>query len=92
MSCQLHAPGSFTPWERALGANWIGGWVDPRVCLDDMEKLKFLIVPVLELQPLCCPARRQSLYRLRYRVSLNYVYIRTPPYDFMAWRESSYPV
>jgi hypothetical protein len=23
-------PGRFTPWERAPGIHWIGGWVDPR--------------------------------------------------------------
>jgi hypothetical protein len=22
-------PGRFTPWERALGTDWIGGWVGP---------------------------------------------------------------
>jgi hypothetical protein len=26
------------PGERAPGPHWIGGWVDPRVGLDDMEK------------------------------------------------------
>jgi hypothetical protein len=31
-----------------------------------MEKRKFLTLPGLELRPLCCPARSQSLYRLRY--------------------------
>jgi hypothetical protein len=30
----------------------IGGWVDPRVGLKDMEKRKFLNQPGLELQPL----------------------------------------
>jgi hypothetical protein len=29
----------------------IGGWVDPRVDLDDVEKRKFLTLPGLELQP-----------------------------------------
>jgi hypothetical protein len=37
--------------------------------LDDMEKLKFWTLPVLELVPLGHPARRQSLYGLRYRDS-----------------------
>jgi hypothetical protein len=27
-----------TPGERATGNHWIGGWVDPRAGLDDMEK------------------------------------------------------
>jgi hypothetical protein len=61
-------PYSFTPKERARGARWIGGWVDPSASLDDMEKWKFLTLPGLELQTLCCPARSQSLYRLRYRL------------------------
>jgi hypothetical protein len=30
-------PGRFTPGERAPGTHWIGGWVDPRVGLDDVE-------------------------------------------------------
>jgi hypothetical protein len=35
-----------------------GGWVDLRADLDDLEKRKFLILPGLELQPLCRPACR----------------------------------
>jgi hypothetical protein len=31
-------PGRFTPRERAAGTIWIGGWVDPRASLDDVEK------------------------------------------------------
>jgi hypothetical protein len=30
-------PGYFTPRERAPGSHWLGGWVDPRAGLDDME-------------------------------------------------------
>jgi hypothetical protein len=33
-------PGCFTPGERATGTHCIGGWVDPRVALDDVEKRK----------------------------------------------------
>jgi hypothetical protein len=57
----------FTLGERAPGTHWIGGWVDPRAGLDDMEKRKILPLPGLELRPLGRPARRQSLYRLRYQ-------------------------
>jgi hypothetical protein len=32
--------GRFTPGERASGNHWIGGWVDPRVGLDAVEKRK----------------------------------------------------
>jgi hypothetical protein len=57
--------GPFTPGERAPGTRWIGGWVDPRAGLDDVEKRKYLTLPGLELQPLERPARSQSLYQLR---------------------------
>jgi hypothetical protein len=40
--------------------------MDLRAGLDDVEKKKFLTLPVLELQPLGRPARSQSLYRLLY--------------------------
>jgi hypothetical protein len=33
------------------GTHFIGGWVDPRVGLDDMEKWKFFTLPGLELPP-----------------------------------------
>jgi hypothetical protein len=55
----------FTP-----GTHWIGGCVDPRADLDDVEKRKFLTLPGLELRPLGRPARSQSLYRLHYPGSL----------------------
>jgi hypothetical protein len=31
-------PGRYTPRERAHGTHWIGGWVDLRAGLDEMEK------------------------------------------------------
>jgi hypothetical protein len=62
-------PCRFTPGERATGTHWTGGWVDPRVGLDDMEKLKFLPLPGLELRSLDRRARSQSLCWLRYRGS-----------------------
>jgi hypothetical protein len=42
-------PGHFSPGERASGTYWIGGWVNTRVGLDDVEKRKFLTIPGLEL-------------------------------------------
>jgi hypothetical protein len=42
----------------------LGGWVDPRVGLDDVEKRKFLTLLGLELRPVGRPVRSQSLYRL----------------------------
>jgi hypothetical protein len=59
-------PQSLCPEERAPGTHWIGGWVDLRVGLDDVEKRKFLTLPGLELRLLGRPARSYSLYRLRY--------------------------
>jgi hypothetical protein len=54
--------GRFTPGrERSPGTHWIGGWMDPKASLDDVEKRKFL---TLELQPLSCPACSQLLYQL----------------------------
>jgi hypothetical protein len=47
----------FTPGERAPGTRWIEGWVGPRVCLDDMEQIKFLTLPVPKLRPHGRPAR-----------------------------------
>jgi hypothetical protein len=62
-------PGLFTAGEREPGTYWIGGWVNPRAGLDNLEKRKFLILQGLELRPLSRPARSQSLYRQRYHGS-----------------------
>jgi hypothetical protein len=59
-------PGRFTPVEEAPGTHWIGGWVDPRASLNDLEKRKFLTLPGLKLRPFGRPTRSQSLCRLRY--------------------------
>jgi hypothetical protein len=59
-------PGRFTPGARAPDTHCIGGWVDPRASLDDVENRKFLILQGLKLRPLGSPAHSQSLYRLRY--------------------------
>jgi hypothetical protein len=63
-------PGRFTPGEIAPGTNWLGGWVGPKAGLNDVEKIKFLTLPGLELWPFCRPARSQSLHLLRYPGSL----------------------
>jgi hypothetical protein len=54
-------PGCSTP-----GTHWIGGWVDTRAGLNDMEKKKILTPLGLEFRSLGRPARSQSLYRPRY--------------------------
>jgi hypothetical protein len=55
-------PDRFTPGGKAPVTHWIGGWVDPRSGLDDVEKRKFFTLPGLELLPLGRPARSQLLY------------------------------
>jgi hypothetical protein len=45
-------PSHFAPGERAPVTHWIGGWVDPRASVDDVEERTFLTLPALELQPL----------------------------------------
>jgi hypothetical protein len=72
-------PGRFTPGQRAPGAHWIGGWVDLRAGLDDLEKRKFLTLLGLELRPLGRPARSQSLYRLRYAKQVVHIKVTTVP-------------
>jgi hypothetical protein len=64
-------PGRFTLGEKATRTYWIGGWVNRRPGLDDVEKRKFLTLPGLEFRLLSRPARRQSLYRLRYSGSFS---------------------
>jgi hypothetical protein len=76
VSGQLHASAALPLGERALGTHWIGGWVEPRASLDDVEKRKYLTLPELELRPFGRPARNQSLYRLRYHLGgiLHYIF------------------
>jgi hypothetical protein len=62
----VSSPSRFNPGEKATGIHWIGGWVERRGGLDDVEKRKFFILPGLELRLLGRPARSQSLYRLSY--------------------------
>jgi hypothetical protein len=71
---------SFTPrplYPRKKGprTHWIGGWVDLRTGLDDVEKRKFFLRSGLELRLLGCPARSQSLYRVRYPGSLLFCHV-----------------
>jgi hypothetical protein len=45
--------GRFTPGERDPGTNWIGGWVDCRICLEDMGTRKILrqLEKIQEISP-----------------------------------------
>jgi hypothetical protein len=49
--------GRFTPEEKAPRTQCIGGWVDSRAGLDDVNKRKFFTLPGLELRHLGLPAR-----------------------------------
>jgi hypothetical protein len=66
MSGQIHAPAALPSGKEPPRSHWIGGWVDPRAGVDDMEKGKFFTLQGLELRPLCLLARSKSLYRLCY--------------------------
>jgi hypothetical protein len=46
----------FMALERALGTNWIGGWMGPRAGLDAVKKRKFLPLPGIESRPLGLPS------------------------------------
>jgi hypothetical protein len=70
VSGQLHAQAALPPGERAPCIRWIGGWVDPRAGLNDMQKRIFLTLSRLELRLLSRQDRNQCLYRLRYPDSL----------------------
>jgi hypothetical protein len=65
-------PCLLNPKESASGTHWIGGWVDPRAGLEDVEMRKSLTLPGLGLRPLGRPACSQSLCRLRYPGSSYY--------------------
>jgi hypothetical protein len=45
---ELRVPAALPPGERALGTNWIGGWVGPRADLDAAIKGKSS--PLLEFE------------------------------------------
>jgi hypothetical protein len=76
--CSASRPDCFIPEEKTPSTHWIGGWVGPRAGLNDAERRKILPLPGLELRPLGCPARSQSLYRL------HYVFV-TPQYQ-VSWK------
>jgi hypothetical protein len=44
----------------------VGNWVEPGTGLDDVKRRNILLLPGLELRPVCRLARSQSLYRLSY--------------------------
>jgi hypothetical protein len=58
--------GRFTLEKGRPGTHWIGGRVNPRAGLDDLENRKFLTLLGLEIRTLNRPDRSQLLYLLRY--------------------------
>jgi hypothetical protein len=48
----LTLPVALPSGKQPPGTQWIGGWVDPRTCPDNVEKSKFLTLPGLELRVL----------------------------------------
>jgi hypothetical protein len=63
--------------ERALSTHWTGCWVGPTTGLDDTKRGKILPLTGLELRPFGRPTGSQSLYRLRYPVSLSLSHTHT---------------
>jgi hypothetical protein len=41
----------------SAGVHWVGGWVDPRAGLDEVENRKLLTLSGLEVRSLACPSR-----------------------------------
>jgi hypothetical protein len=54
-------PSSFTPGERTPGTHCLGGLVDPKTGLDDVERRKIVPSPEFEFRPLGRLAPSQSL-------------------------------
>jgi hypothetical protein len=81
-------PGRFTPEERAPGTHWIGGWVNPRAGLDDVEKWKFLTLPGL-VQP---ATRRYTDWAIPAPQTRDNMYYRSPSgiWGYVArWRSAN---
>jgi hypothetical protein len=53
--------GRFTPGERAPNTHCIGGWVEPRVGLDGVERTEILLLPEMELRHLGHPRKPGGL-------------------------------
>jgi hypothetical protein len=75
-------PGRFNPGERVPGTDWIGGWVDPRVGLDDVEKRKFLTLPHSNSNPSVVQpiASRYTDYAIAVIEKFQFIYFFQPHY------------
>jgi hypothetical protein len=63
MSGELHSSAALPPGKEPPNTHLVGGWVNLRTGLDDLEGRKILPLPERELRHLGRPARSQSLYR-----------------------------
>jgi hypothetical protein len=82
MSGLLHAPAALTTGEETPGTRWIGGGVDPRAGVLDMEKRKFSTQLGIEPRPFDRPAGGQSLFIHRGSFGQNYLLIYIYMYIF----------
>jgi hypothetical protein len=49
MSGQIHVPAALSPREISPRTHWIGGWMDLRTDLDDVERRQILPLQGIEL-------------------------------------------
>jgi hypothetical protein len=66
--------GRFTPGERASCTHWIGGWVDLRAGLGDLEKREFLTIPGLKPFKKSLPLRNPAVQQTNSVFSLYSVF------------------
>jgi hypothetical protein len=87
MCGQLHTPLAFPPGERVPGTHSLGSWVSPIAGLDDVERIKLLTVPGLELWSLRCPIAIPTALPLLLDHVLNLTNsVRTLTNHCLSWR------
>jgi hypothetical protein len=79
-------PGRFTPEERSPGTHWIGGWLDSRTGLYDVENIKILPLPGLEprllsiVQPVASLYTNYAIPALTHSLVLDHKSFRSQPF------------
>jgi hypothetical protein len=71
-SGELQAPASLPQGERAPNTHWIGGWVDPRAGLSDMERRKIMSLVGFELRLLGRSACSWSLFFYLFKLQMGF--------------------
>jgi hypothetical protein len=66
-SCPCH----FTLRETTHSTHWTGGWVDPRACLDVMEKREILPLPEIKYVVTCEMLKYMALLGKGHLISLT---------------------